>query len=136
MTKTCFKCRTKKSLAEFYRHPLMADGHLGKCKDCTRRDVSANYRKNREHYREYDRKRLRTSERKTAMAEYCRRARRRYPERERAHRAVSYALRTGKLKRKHCEVCRSRHVHAHHDDYSKPLDVRWLCPLHHRKLSI
>jgi hypothetical protein len=24
-------------------------------------------------------------------------------------------------------------VHAHHDDYSKPLDVMWLCPLHHKE---
>lgn len=33
-----------------------------------------------------------------------------------------------------CEVCGSEIVDAHHDDYSKPLDVRWLCPLHHRRL--
>lgn len=34
-----------------------------------------------------------------------------------------------------CEVCgRTRNVDAHHDDYAKPLDVRWLCRSHHRKL--
>jgi hypothetical protein len=41
--KTCFKCQTEKPLEEFYAHPGMADGRLGKCKDCTKKDVSGNY---------------------------------------------------------------------------------------------
>lgn len=36
--KTCFKCNTEKELDEFYKHPMMADGHLNKCKVCTRSD--------------------------------------------------------------------------------------------------
>jgi hypothetical protein len=32
-----------------------------------------------------------------------------------------------------CEVCGDPQTHAHHDDYSKPLDVRWFCPRHHRE---
>lgn len=30
-----------------------------------------------------------------------------------------------------CEVCGDPNVHAHHEDYTKPLEVNWLCPLHH-----
>lgn len=37
--KVCFKCHTEKSLDEYYAHKEMADGHLNKCKDCTKRDV-------------------------------------------------------------------------------------------------
>jgi hypothetical protein len=39
MDKTCFKCSEVKPLAEFYKHPGMTDGHLGKCKTCTIKDT-------------------------------------------------------------------------------------------------
>lgn len=40
---------------------------------------------------------------------------------------VSMALRRGKLTRQPCEECGDPKAEAHHDDYSKPLAVRWLC---------
>jgi len=51
----------------------------------------------------------------------------------RAKSAVYYALQTGKLNRSQCE-CGSSDVEAHHDDYSKPLEVRWLCRSCHQRL--
>lgn len=52
---------------------------------------------------------------------------------ERVARAkAQYAMRLGRLIPEPCEVCGSTgRVEAHHDDYSKPLDVRWLCRRHH-----
>ncbi len=47
-----------------------------------------------------------------------------------AHYAVAKALRHGELSREWCEVCGDE-AQAHHDDYRRPLDVRWLCPKHH-----
>ncbi len=34
------------------------------------------------------------------------------------------------LPRQGCEIC-GEGAHAHHEDYSKPLEVVWLCPRHH-----
>lgn len=44
------------------------------------------------------------------------------------------AIRKGRLPRQPCEVCGSGQVDAHHDDYSKPFEVRWLCRTHHKEL--
>ena len=43
--KKCFKCGIEKEINEFYKHPMMADGHLGKCKECNKKDVIENYEK-------------------------------------------------------------------------------------------
>ncbi len=56
----------------------------------------------------------------------------RYPDKAEVYRIVAMAKKTGKLIPQPCESCgTSNKIHAHHDDYSKPLDVRWLCPLCH-----
>lgn len=49
---------------------------------------------------------------------------------ERAHNAVSSAIESGKLVRQLCAICGVK-AQAHHDDYSKPLEVVWLCTRHH-----
>jgi hypothetical protein len=62
---------------------------------------------------------------------YRRRQKDRWPERESARRAVRLAIRAGTLVREPCEKCGASKVHGHHDDYAKPLGVRWLCRTHH-----
>jgi hypothetical protein len=55
-----------------------------------------------------------------------------YPLKAEAHRLVHNAIARGDLVRQPCERCgTTERIHAHHDDYTKPLEVRWLCQSHH-----
>jgi hypothetical protein len=58
-------------------------------------------------------------------------SKKRYPEKEHARYLLRQAVRKGLIKRKSCQVCRKKNAQAHHDDYFKPLEVKWFCPLHH-----
>jgi hypothetical protein len=49
---------------------------------------------------------------------------------------VNKAMKGGYLKRLPCEVCGKEITQAHHEDYSKPLDVNWLCVRHHNDRHI
>lgn len=51
---------------------------------------------------------------------------------QRAHSAVAQAVSNGELVESPCELCGSE-AEAHHEDYREPLNVRWLCIIHHRQ---
>ena len=56
-----------------------------------------------------------------------------FMKRERARNAVFRAVKSGRLTRLPCEGCGERNSEGHHDDYDKPLEVRWLCNHHHNE---
>lgn len=56
--------------------------------------------------------------------------RKRHPEKKKVQQAVFIALRNGTLQRQPCH-CGDEASEAHHEDYSKPLEVIWLCKKHH-----
>lgn len=144
-SKACFKCGVVRPLTEFYKHQKMADGHVNKCKECNKADVRSNRAMNVDHYRNYDKSRDSSPERVAARETYAkgkgkdtvRRCKERYIERNKKARAVhtitGNAIRDGLITKSCCEVCGSKTVHAHHDDYDKPLSVSWLCPKHHKE---
>ena len=130
-TKKCFKCGTIKPLEMFYKHSQMADGHVNKCKDCNKNDVTANRNKNIEKYRADDRERSKEPERKKAAIEVNKAWRAEDRRRGIAHNAVARALKKGELLRNPCVKCGDKKSVAHHEDYDKPLSVIWFCQVCH-----
>ena len=51
-----------------------------------------------------------------------------------AQNMARYNKRMGRIDQKPCLVCGLLPSEMHHDDYSKPLEVKWLCPMHHRRV--
>ena len=145
--KLCRECNVQKSLSEFYKHAAMGDGHLNKCIPCVKSRVGKHREANLEAIREYDKKRANEPHRVQARKDYQqteagklskKRAmdayHKRYPMAYAAHFVTRNAVRDGKLiPETFCSVCNSTEkIEAHHDDYTKPLDVRWLCDKCHR----
>jgi ribosomal protein S27AE len=125
--KTCFKCQRELPLSDFYKHKQMADGHLNKCRECTKADSTANRWKNIDRIRKYDRDRGARQ-----PPEYQKEYRAKFPVKHKARTMVGNAIRDKKLFTEPCAKCGStKNIHAHHDDYAKPLNVRWLCSACH-----
>lgn len=135
----CKECGILKEDTEFYI------SSRARCKECVKAAVRANRAANIEHYRQYDRLRADEPERVAARQAYQKdetkrsiinAAKRRWIDRNKdkrqAHILVGNAVKSGKLIPKPCEKC-GKKAHAHHDDYSRPLKVRWFCHKHHRQ---
>lgn len=127
MQRTCRACKVAKTFPDsFYKSK---SGYEYMCKDC-RNEISRE-----RHIRNYDAKAARIKHiRRRDAGLYSlsfQRQTQKYPEKYRARYFLHNAVRDGRVLRKPCEVCDEIKAQAHHDDYSKPLDVRWLCEKHH-----
>jgi hypothetical protein len=131
--KKCFACQAILPFSEFYKHPQMADGHLGKCKSCHREAITQNRIKNLERIRKYDRDRGKKPERKKAASLVSKKWRASDPRIMRCHNAVARALKSGKLQKLSCERCGAMKTLAHHESYDEPLTVMWLCQPCHKQ---
>lgn len=144
--KTCIRCGEEKEFSEYYKHKRMGDGYLGRCKECHKSEMRRNRSENLEYYRNYDayrfqndpkvKERHKRYQATDAGNDAMNRARKKFisenPEKRAAHNQVKNAVRRGDLEKpNYCPKCLSvkpsRQIHAHHEDYSKPLDVVWMC---------
>ena len=131
--KECNKCHLLKERTEFYAAKSNRDGLLGECKQCTRDRVTARRAENIDAVRAYDRKRGKEKHRIKQSVEMSRRWRSEDSRRAAAHSAVARAVRSGELVKKPCERCGSENSLAHHENYDRKLDVKWLCQPHHKQ---
>lgn len=140
----CKSCKGDYPAGAFYA------SNMTRCKECVKASVRANRADKLDYYRSYDRMRYREDPHRKENARRCSesavgqaakarataRSKENAPHKWAARRAVSNAVRDGKLTRgTECFFCgKGDKLQAHHHDYSKPLDVFWLCPPCHGKL--
>lgn len=150
--KTCTVCKLEKSKIAFSKLHSSQDGLQFKCRDCQREYYSkyinrpgkrANATKRVMKYLKSERGQA--TRRAYLESDHCKEVRRAFRQtptgialrkREQARlsklkRHLVYSPVRRKLKKQPCEVCGKFPAQAHHHDYSKPLDVNWLCTRHH-----
>ncbi|PYE13388.1 hypothetical protein C7410_14743 [Paraburkholderia silvatlantica] len=126
-TRTCRTCGETKPLNMFVINKNGRDGFDNECKVCANAR-SREFAKRRPENILKNRAKMKALN-AASSAEYANR----HPERILANKALARAIQTGELKRHPCWVCGDAKVEGHHADYSRPLDVVWLCRLHHRQ---
>jgi hypothetical protein len=131
-SKTCPGCSATKPVGEYYKTQKSKDGLFGKCKACVRVAVRNNRNARIDYYREYDAARNKLPDRKSRCASAFAAAAEKYPERKWAAKTLSNAVRDKRVIPQPCWVCGEK-AQGHHPDYSRPLDVVWLCVKHHRQ---
>ncbi len=128
MEKKCIRCNTVLNISEFYKHRAMGDGHLNKCKECCKAYTLKHRRENSEYYKEYDRIRGRTEERKKRNVDRYKLLKEIDPIKLKSlnkKRSDNWII----IKPNSCTECNepNEYLEAHHEDYSKPLEVKFLC---------
>ena len=136
MNKQCRECEQVLPFSEFYAHSRMADGRLNYCKLCVKSRISRKRWENIEKERERDRERHRASSKRQKRLRDFSRLSRLDQTKNKAWQITSNAIRDGKLIRPNeCSQCDAAcKPEAHHPDYSRPLDVIWLCRSCHCRL--
>ena len=126
--KRCSKCRQRKPRSEFSKDRSRKDGLQNRCKPCNRKIVKKWAKENPDKKRENDRAHELTN-------------RERHPEKYKARHKVRDRVAKGTMvKPKRCEGCRRkfpRHLlQGHHQNYSKPLEIEWLCEECHEEADL
>ena len=129
--KKCCKCQLTKPISEYYKDKSRPDGYHRRCRDCQRLHVRESRERNPQTYKRKDQSYYARNREQIIRKrlEHYRRNRKKYL----AYQKVKTALYKGIIERQPCEECNDPKSMAHHDDYNKPLEVRWLCSTHHQR---
>ena len=124
-TRICCECGQEKLLEDFPRNRTKKLGHGYCCKKCWRMYDKDKSKKPQEIARV---RRWHQSERGKMMDKRRRLLRK---DKIRVKNMLNYLIERGIIQRRPCEVCGDKNGQGHHPDYSKPLEVIWLCQNHH-----
>lgn len=140
----CSRCRIVKPVTEFYKQSNSVKGHTSACKLCTNAAMRAYYAAHQQErsqairnymkspqgkvVRGQIREKYRTSSRgKATIKVYLAR----HAVADKARGTLRQAVRNGHVQRGACGICGKLNAHGHHEDYTQPLAVLWLCHTHH-----
>jgi len=131
--RACTKCGETKPIEKFSKAKKGLYGRRSTCKECDKKYLSE-YRqteKGKVLYKKCDAKYFRSEK---GLAN-----KKRYTEKNelqvKARAILNNAVRDGRLKKQTCAICKDENSEAHHKDYTKPLEVVWLCKTHHRQIE-
>jgi len=130
--KMCNHCKIRKPENEFYKMHRCLNDLSFICKKCDRKRTEE-YRSNNRHIIRERFKKWRNKN-KDKINAYQKLYQLKNKERINVRATVYRAIKLKKIIRKNCSVCNEKKSEAHHEDYSKPLDIIWLCRLHHAQI--
>lgn len=136
MQKHCGKCGETKDIGEFYKNKTAKDGHQNYCKPCWKKDCADRKLRNPDRRRQISRDSARraAAERAEGIRPKLVYRRKPYDIKEQARRRLQDRVARGVIIRQPCMFCGEPNGDAHHEDYTRPLDVHWVCRLCHAKV--
>lgn len=136
--KVCRECGKRLPISEFNKCKRNKDGLQDRCRECFSKYNKARYAQDRERFKRavYEYKRNNPMKVLESRISTCAKN----PNPKNAYKVVEQALIAGVLERpSNCYGCncsdKEHRIEAHHHDYSKPLDVIWLCTPCHRRMD-
>lgn len=122
--KVCSTCEYSKDVSHFYWNKRF-EKYYYSCIECHRKNVKEYKTKKGADIMKWSK----TEKGKTSINEARKRSYAKFPEKWDARAKLRYAVKMGRLSKPIvCDTCEENKVlQGHHEDYSKPLDVMWLC---------
>ena len=137
--KKCHSCKKCLSTDLFYKNIAKPDGFNSSCRTCHKEWRKSHYRRNSVRVtaqnRKWERDHIdvtRSWRRSATKRAYI--AKLKPLGLHVIYGMVYRALRDGVILKSPCRICGEAKVEAHHEDYSKPLDLLWYCRRHHTRL--
>lgn len=130
--KKCSCCGVEKDFCDYQIRAASKDGLTSSCKSCLKARDAIRYIKEKPYRTLNHKAYLKTADGKAAHARAVQTWREKNTLRRAANVILNNAVKSGKVLKQPCFVC-GEIAEAHHSDYSRPLDVVWLCPYHHKQ---